>query len=102
MNLTRTILQHVGSTLDILPILKHVGSRGKRGGAAPPSTRAPPERLRGGTHGGGSFNITSACSSLPQARHSGVPRGAVVLLPPLGVPGGAPPPGKYKIERKQI
>jgi len=29
--------------------------------------------------------------------------GAVVLLPPLGVPGGAlPPPGKYKIKRKQI
>jgi len=51
--------------------------------------RAPPERLKGGTHGGGSFNITSACISLPQARHSGVPRGAVVLLPPLGVPGGA-------------
>ena len=35
----------------------------------------PPERLRGGTHEGGSFNITSACISLPQARHSGVPRG---------------------------
>ena len=29
--------------------------------------------------------------------------GAVVLLPPLGVPGGAlPPPGKSKIKRKQI
>ena len=29
--------------------------------------------------------------------------GAVVLLPPLGVPGGGPaPPGKYKIKRKQI
>jgi len=29
--------------------------------------------------------------------------GAVVLLPPLGVPGGAlSPPGKYKIKRKQI
>jgi len=29
--------------------------------------------------------------------------GAVVLLPPLGVPGGpCPPPGKYKIKRKQI
>jgi len=41
----------------------------------PPSTLAPPERLRGGTHEGGSFNITSACISLPQARHSGVPRG---------------------------
>jgi len=50
----------------------------------PPSTRAHPERLRGGTHGGGSFNITSACISLPQVRHSGVPRGAVVLLPPPG------------------
>ena len=60
--------------------------RGVRGGAAPPVTRAPPERLRGGIHGGGSFNITSACISLPQVRHSGVPRGAVVLLPPLGVP----------------
>jgi len=42
----------------------------------------PSERLRGGTHGGGSFNITSACISLPQARHSGAIRGAVVLLPP--------------------
>ena len=43
-------------------------------------------RARGGIHGGGSFNITSACISLPQVRHSGVSRGAVVLLPPLGVP----------------
>ena len=50
----------------------------------PPSTRAPSERLRGGIHGGGSFNIKSACISLPQVRHSGVPRGAVVLLPPPG------------------
>ena len=33
----------------------------------------PPQRLRGGTHEGGSFNITSACISLPQARHSGPP-----------------------------
>ena len=32
--------------------------------------------------GGGSFNIISACISLSQARHSGVPGGAVVLLPP--------------------
>jgi len=62
----------------------------------PPSTRAPPERLKGGTHGGGSFIITSAYISLPQARHSGVPRGAVVLLPPLGVPGGALPPWKIQ------
>jgi len=54
----------------------------------------PPERLKGGTHRGGSFNITSACISLPQARHSGVPRGVVVLLPPLEVPGGALPPWK--------
>jgi len=44
-------------------------------------------RTRGGTHGGGCFNITSACISLPEARHSGVPRGVVVLLPPLRVPG---------------
>ena len=76
----------------------------ERGGRAlhAPSTRAPPERLRGGTHGGGSFNITSACISLPQARHSGVPRGAVFLLPPLGSSrrGPAPPPKKYKIRRK--
>ena len=35
----------------------------------------PPERHCGGTHEGGSFNITSACISLPQARHSGVPKG---------------------------
>ena len=59
------------------------------------TTRAPPpERLRGGTHGGGSFNITSACISLPQARHIGVPRGgSSPLAPPLGVP-------KIKIKRK--
>jgi len=44
----------------------------------------PPERLRGGTHGGGSFNITSNCISLPQVRHRGVPTGVVVLLPPPG------------------
>ena len=63
-------------------------------GGAPPSTRAPPrEALRGGTHRVGSFNITSACISLPQGRHSGVPRGgAVVLLPPLEVPRGGPAP----------
>ena len=56
------------------------------GGRAPPppSTRAPPERLRGGIHGGGSFNITSACISLPQVRHSGVPRGASSSLAPPG------------------
>ena len=48
----------------------------------------PPERLRGGTNGGGSFNITSACISLPQARHSDIHR------------GGPAPPGKYKIKRK--
>ena len=60
-------------------------SRGVRGGgAAPPSTRAPPERLRGGIHGGGSFNITSACISLPQFRHSGVPRGGGSSLAPPG------------------
>jgi len=62
---------------------------GVRGGAALPRTPLrvpPPERLREGTHGGGSFNITSACISLPQVMHSGVPRGAVVHLPPLGVP----------------
>ena len=32
--------------------------------------------------GGGSFNITSASISLPQARHSGVPRGGRSLLNP--------------------
>jgi len=41
---------------------------------------------------------------LLMASNSGVHRwGAVVLLPPLGVPGGGPfPPGKYKVRRKQI
>ena len=77
-----------------------VGSSGVRGGAAPPCPLYACPPLRGGTHEGGSFNITSACISLSQARHSGLPRGAVVLLPPLGVPGGALPPGKYKIKRK--
>ena len=59
-----------------------------RGGPRPPppSKRAPPERLMGGIHGGGSFNITSACISLPQVRHSGVPRGDSSPLAPLGVP----------------
>jgi len=38
------------------------------------------------------LKITSACIFLPQARHSGVPRGAVVPLPPLGDPGRAVPP----------
>ena len=50
----------------------------------PPSTRAPPERLRGGIHGGGSFNITSACISLPQARHSDVPKWVSSPLAPPG------------------
>ena len=40
------------------------GVRG--GGPHPPPYACPPERLRGGTHGRGSFNITSACISLPQ------------------------------------
>ena len=70
-NLAKTTLTFF---LSILANINNV--RGVRGGAAPPpSTLAPPERLRGGTHEGGSFNITSACISLPQARHSGVPRG---------------------------
>ena len=68
------------------------GSRGVRGGARAPLYTCPPERLRGGPHGGGSFNITSACISLPQDRHIGVLRGGGLSpLVPLGVPGGALP-----------
>ena len=70
----------------------------------PPPLRVPPWEAEGGgtgTHEGSSFNITSACISLPQARHSGVPRGAVVLLPPPGSSKGRPcSSGKYKIKRK--
>jgi len=45
----------------------------------------PPLReAEGGTHGGGSFNITSASISLPQDRHSGVPRGGSSPLAPPG------------------
>ena len=62
--------------------------RGVRGGGVapprPPLRLPPPERLRGGIHGGGSFNITSACISLPQVRHSGVPRGGSSPLAPPG------------------
>ena len=69
-------------------------------GAAPPSTRAPPEKLKG-THGGGFFNITSACISLPEVRHSGVPRGgSSPLSPHWEFQAGHCPPGKYKIKRK--
>jgi len=50
-------------------------TRGGAGPPRPPLRVPPPERLRGGTHEGGSFNITSACIYLPQARHSVVPRG---------------------------
>ena len=47
----------------------------------------------GGTHGGGSFNITSDCISLPQARHSGVPRcGSSPLDPPGSSRRGPAPP----------
>jgi len=66
--------------------------RGVRGGGRTPPPApfyaCPPERLRGGgIHGGGSFNITSACISLPQVRHSGVPGGgSSSLAPPLEVP----------------
>ena len=77
--------------------------RGVLGGgraSPPPSTCAPPERLRGGTHEGGSFNITSACISLPQARHSGVTRGQYSCCPPWEFQAGHCPPGKYKIKRK--
>ena len=61
----------------------------------PPPLHVPLLRGWGGVPmEGGSFNITSACISLPQARHSGVPRGAEV-------PGRAlAPPRKYKIKRK--
>ena len=59
----------------------------------PPSLRVPPWEADWGHPWGSSFNITSACIYLPQVRHSGVQRGAVVLLPPC-------PPGKYKIKRK--
>jgi len=57
--------------------LMHSHPGAYEGGPPPPRPlyACPPERLRGGTHEGGSFNITSACISLPQARHSGVPRG---------------------------
>ena len=74
--------------------LMHSHPGAYEGGPPPPapSTLAPPERLRGGTHEGGSFNITSACISLPQARHSGLPRGQQCCCPPLGVPDGALPP----------
>ena len=73
-------------------------TRGVRGGPdPPPPLRVPsPERLRGD-----SFNITSACISLPQARHSLAYLGGCIPVAPLGVPGGAlPPPGKLKIKRK--
>ena len=82
---------------DIIKILSYyvtsfefIEIRGVRGGGRaprPPLHLPPPESLRGGTHEEGSFHITSACISLPQAR-----QGAVVLLPPLGVPDGALPP----------
>ena len=63
-------------------------------GGPPLPMRFPPKRLRGAGApiGGGSLKTTSACISLPQARHSGVPRGAVVLFPPLGDQGRALPP----------
>ena len=98
---------------DIIKILSYyvtlfefIEIRGVRGGGPrppPPSTRAPPERLRGGIHGGGSFNITSACISLPQARHSGVPKGGSRSLAPTREfqVGHCPPPGKYKLKRKR-
>ena len=59
-----------------------------RGGRPRPPLHLPPWEAEGGTNGGGSFNITSACISLPQARHSDIYR------------GGPAPPGKYKIKRK--
>jgi len=67
------------------------------GGQRPPAPlyACPPERLRGGTHEGGSFNITSACISLPQARHSGVPGGSSPVAPPEFRQGGV----KKKIKK---
>ena len=63
----------------------------------------PPWEAEGGTHGGGSFNITSACISLPQARHSGVTKGGSRSLAPTREfqVGHCPPPGKYKLKRKR-
>ena len=55
--------------------------RGVQGGGRPP-LHVPPYEAGGGTQGGGSFNITSACTSLPQVRHSGVPRGGSSPLAP--------------------
>ena len=56
--MTQYILYHFSSFL--------FKTRGVRGGAEPtvPPYAYPPE---GGTPGGGSFNITAACISLPQA-----------------------------------
>ena len=71
----------------------YIFSGAYEGGAAPPSTHAPPERLMGGIHGEGSSNITSACISLPQVRHSGLPRGDSSHLAPWEFQ-------KYKIKRK--
>ena len=73
-----------------------IPEQGRTRGAAPsaPLYVCPPWEAEGGTNGGGSFNITSACISLPQVRHSGVPRGAVVLFPPWDQFQ------KYKIKRK--
>ena len=59
------------------------------------------ERLRGGTHEGGSFNITSACIPFLRPGTMTYIGGSSPVAPPgSSRRGTAPPPGKYKIKRK--
>ena len=74
LTIAQVVLQHNHTTCKATKVVR-VENRGVRGGGRAPLYACPPERLRAGTHGGGSFNITSACISLPQVRHSGAPRG---------------------------
>ena len=79
------VAEHHENGRAIQPYTHALPSRGVRGGGQRPPAPlygCQPERLRGGTHEGGSFNITSACISLPQARHSGVPGGSSPVAPP--------------------